>query len=113
MMLNEYKESRFFKWGLARAYQDIDKRKAIDVYYQILKSVETIPNHNQFNEVVLKHKIAMLYNEVGEYDKSYVLCNEILDFKFKSAKIEERLHDRIRRAKVLKENLEEKLNSKN
>jgi hypothetical protein len=63
--------------------------------------------------VVLKHKIAMLYNEVGEYDKSYVLCNEILDFKFKSSKIEERLNDRIRRAKVLRENLEEKLNSNN
>ena len=112
-MLNEYKESRFFKWGLARAYQDIDKRKAIDVYQQILKSVETISDHNQFNEVVLKHKIAMLYNEIGEHDKSFVLCNEILDFEFKSEKIEERLHDRIRRAKFLKEYLKEKLISTN
>jgi tetratricopeptide (TPR) repeat protein len=112
-MLNEYEESRFFQWGLARAYQDIDKRKAIDVYFQLLKSVETIHNHNQFNEVVLKHKIAMLYNEVGEFNKSYALCNEILNFKFKSDKIEKRLHDRIRRASVLKENLAEKLINKN
>ena len=78
-----------------------------------LSQLKQFLDHNQFNEVVLKHKIAMLYNEVGEYDKSYILCNEILDFNFKSAKIEERLDDRIRRAKVLRENLEEKLNSKN
>ena len=28
MLINEYKDSRFFKWGLARAYKDIDKEKA-------------------------------------------------------------------------------------
>lgn len=112
-MLDEYEESRFFKWGLARAYQDIDKRKAIDIYYQILNSVETIRNNNQFNEVLIKHKIAMLYNEIGEFNKAYIICKEILDFKFKSGKIEKRLQDRIKRAKVLKENLEDKLSIKN
>ncbi len=40
--IDEYNDSRFFKWGLARAYNDIDKKKAILVYSDILKSVETI-----------------------------------------------------------------------
>jgi tetratricopeptide (TPR) repeat protein len=108
-MLNQYKDSRFFMWGLARAYQNIDNIKAIKIYNQLLKSVETIPDRNQFNDIVLKHKLAMLYEEIGEFEKSLKLCNEILDFDFKSVKIKERLLDRIQRAEKLKVTLEERL----
>ena len=86
-MLEDYENSRYFKWGLARAYQDVNKAKAITTYYELLKSIESIPNQNQYNEIVLRHKIAMLYDEIGEYDKSLKLCNEILDFNIKSDKI--------------------------
>jgi tetratricopeptide (TPR) repeat protein len=34
--LVHYPESRFFKYGLARAYEDVDKQKAIQIYYEIL-----------------------------------------------------------------------------
>jgi tetratricopeptide (TPR) repeat protein len=106
-MLEEYKNSRYFMWVLARAYQDIDKNKAIEVYQQLLKSNETIQEHNQFNEIVLKHKIAMLFYEIGKFNDSLKLCNEILDFKFKSDKIRERLNNRIKRAEILKKKIEE------
>lgn len=102
-MLNEYEDSRFFKWGLARAYQDIDKRKAISVFMELLSSIETLPTNNQFNKIVLLHKIAMLYYEIDENEKSLSLCNEILDFNLYSAKIREKLNDRIERTKQLKE----------
>ncbi len=108
-MLDKYENSRFFMWGLARAYQDIDNEKAINVYKQLYESVEAIPDRNQFNEIVLKHKLAMLYDETGNFEKSLKLCNGILDFRFKSIKIKERLLDRIGRTEELKETLEEKL----
>ncbi len=112
-MLKANPESRFFRWGLARAYQDVNKTKAIEVYSEILKSIETLPNRNQFNDIVLKHKIAMLYNEIGEKQKSLELCNEILDFEFKSIKIKERLQNRIERAEKLKKELIENLRNDN
>jgi len=105
-MLTEHPNSRFFKWGLARAYQDIDKIKSIEIYNEILKSFETITSRNQFNDVVLLHKIAMLNAEVGNRIKALQLCNQILDFKFNSAKIKERLKDRMTRVLKLKESLE-------
>jgi tetratricopeptide (TPR) repeat protein len=108
-MLNQYKNSRFFMWGLARAYQDIDNKKAIKIYNKLLESVETIPNRNQFNDIVLKHKLAMLYEEIGDIQMSLKLCNEILDFEFKSVKIKKRLLDRFQRTENLREFLEERL----
>ena len=56
-----------------------------------------------FNDIVLKHKIAMLYDELGNYAESFKLCNEILDFNIKSDKIKIRLEDRLSRVKELKE----------
>lgn len=106
-MLEQYKNSRFFMWGLARAYQDVDKKKAIAVYWNLLHSVETNPKRNQFNDIVVRHKLAMLYNQVGEYEESLKLCDEILDFDFKSTKIKNRLSERIQRALKLKNKLEE------
>jgi len=109
-MLKDHENSRFFKWGLARAYQDIDKNKAINIYSQILASIETMPERNQYNDIVLKHKLAMIYEEIGNLGESLKLCDEILAFNFKSAKIKERLYDRINRVKELKEILEKRLN---
>ena len=102
----EYKDSRFFKWGLARAYSDVDKRKAISVYTDLLKSVETIKHRNLFNDIVLRHKIAMLNDDVGEYSNALNLCNEILDIDIISDKIRIRLEDRISRVMQLKNKIE-------
>lgn len=110
-MLKEYPGSRFFRWGLARAYEDIDKSKAVSVYSEILALLETLPDRNQFNDIVLKHKMAMLLNKLNQNKKSLQLCDEILDFQFNSAEIKERLTDRIERVKKLKEQLKTKLES--
>lgn len=107
--LQEFHDSRFFKWGLARAYKAIDKTKAIDVYIDLLRSVETLENSNLFNNVVLMHKIAMLYDEIGDYSESLKMCNEILAFDIKSDKIRHRLADRIKRVRELKDSLIKRL----
>ncbi len=106
-MLNEYPNSRFFRWGLARAYQDISKEKAKEIYSEILNSVQQIKNRNFYNDLVLKHKIAMLDFDLKQYDEAYKLCCEILDFNIKSIQIKERLKNRLIRVKELKNKLEE------
>lgn len=103
--IDEYNDSRFFKWGLARAYTDIDKRKAILVYSDILKSVETIKDRNLFNDIVLKHKIAMLNDDIGNFSEALNLCNEILEIDIKSNKIKARLESRLNRVVELKNRL--------
>ena len=106
-MLKEYPGSRFFRWGLARAYQDISKEKAIEIYTEILNSVQQIKNRNFYNDLVLKHKIAMLDFDLKKYDEAYKLCSEILDFNIKSTQIKERLENRLDRVKELKRELED------
>ena len=90
-------------WGLARAYQDIDKRKSIEIFNKILTSLETLSGDHQFNKIVLKHKIAMLYTEIEDYENALILCNEILDFNLKSDEIRKKLNDRIKRTEELRE----------
>jgi hypothetical protein len=92
-------------WGLARAYTDIDKQKAILVYSDLLKSVETIKERNMFNDIVLKHKIAMLSEETGNFSEALKLCNEILDIDIKSDKIRIKAEDRLNRVVKLKNKL--------
>lgn len=112
-MLAQYKNSRYFNWALARAYQDISKEKSIEIYQQILSSVEKLKNRNFYNDVVLKHKMAMLYFDLENYNKSYQLCSQILDFDIKSEEIKNRLEERLNRVLDLKNELEEILEEKN
>ncbi len=105
-MLSKHKTSRFFKWGLARAYEDISKEKAIEQYYDLLNSIKEIKNRNYYNDIILKHKIAMLLFDLRNYDKSLQLCNEILDFNIKSAEIKLKLENRISRVKKLRNELD-------
>lgn len=102
-MLELFPESRFFRWGLARAYEDLDTNKAIVTYSAISTSIETLDKRNYFNDIVLKHKIAMLYNRQGKNQIALDLCNEILDFEIKSVFIKNRLSTRIERVKKLRQ----------
>ncbi|MDR3668849.1 MAG: hypothetical protein P4L35_18595, partial [Ignavibacteriaceae bacterium] len=53
--LGEYPKSRFFKWGLARALEDLDRSMAINNYYEILNSYTNLNSMNHYNEIILKH----------------------------------------------------------
>jgi len=99
-------ESRFFKWAEARVLQDIDKRRAIDVYKNLLESYTGIKDNNHYNEIVLKHKIAMLYYDLGENKKALKLCSEILAVNPMNEYVKERLDNRIDRVKKLKKELQ-------
>lgn len=103
--VNRYPESRIFKRGLARAYEDVDKQKSISYYKEILNSFLPNEKSNQYNEIVLKHHIAQQYAQMGEYSKAIQLCNEILNIKTLSNFIRNKLGNRLERVQKLKNDL--------
>jgi tetratricopeptide (TPR) repeat protein len=92
-------DSRLFKWGLARAYENINPEKSITLYTEILNSYPKDLKSNKVNEVTLKHIIAQLLVKLGRKGEALNLCNEILainDYtQFESDKLGKRL-DRVR-----------------
>lgn len=102
-------ENRSVKWIAARVYQEIDKYKSIELYQKLVDSYKLEINDNKVNEVILTHKIAMLYNELGEFDLALERCNYILGLlklsNYALLKVEERLE----RVELLKSELDEKL----
>jgi len=103
--LKKYPSCRLFKWGIARAYEDIDKSKAIRYYFEILNSYLNLSGMNHYNEIVLKHIIAQQYAKSGEKAKALNLCNEILSIKFLSESVISKLGDRLDRVKDLQQSL--------
>ena len=104
-VIAEYPESRFFKWALARAYEEIDKKEAVKIYYEILNSYLKINELSRFHEILLKHLIAQQYEQLGEFNKALTLCNEILTIDYNSSSDKDRLDRRVERVKELKEKI--------
>lgn len=100
--VKEFPKSRFFKRGLARAFEDIDPEKSIDLYYEILESYPKERNRNHINEIVLKHLISQQYAKVGMKENALELCNEILNIKNLNDYELSRLENRLERVIKLK-----------
>ncbi len=98
--LKQYPGSRFFMWGLARAYEDINIEKSLGIYKEILNSLPTKSNH--YNEIILKHIIAQLYARTGTKEKALHLCDEILAIKGLAENTLSRLQNRLKRVEELK-----------
>lgn len=103
LTLKEFPGSRFFKWGYARAMQEIDLRKAIDIYFEILDSYPVDNNH--YNEIFLKHLIAQFYVKLGENEKALILCDQILAIDDIADYVKEKLAARLNRVKALRKEL--------
>ncbi len=99
---NKYKECRFFKWAVAEAYQHINKKKAIEIYYELLNFYIDLPGQNHLNEIILKHKIAMLCEQTSEIKKAMKLCDEILGLKSLDEYVNENLKERLERVASMK-----------
>ncbi len=100
--LKEYPGSRFFEWGLGRAYEGIEHLKAINVYQNILDSLPAGLNH--YNEIILKHLLAQQYAAINEKQKALQLCDEILSTRL-SDNVKSRLENRLKRVEELKRRL--------
>ena len=103
--LKKFPNNRTYKWVLARAYEDVNLSKAIELHDELLTSYASVKQTNSINEIVLKHKIAQDYERQGEYKKALSLCNEIL-FKKKFTKYEKQiLEERLNRIIALRKKL--------
>lgn len=98
--LRQYPGSRFFMWGLARAYEDIDAEKSLGIYNEILNSLPAGSNH--YNEIILKHLVAQLYARTGSKEKAVHLCDEILAIRGLDKNTHSRLKNRLKRVEELK-----------
>ncbi len=103
--LKNYPQSRIFKWGLARAYENIDPAKSIILYKEILNSYPKDLKSNKVNEVTLKHIIAQQYIKLINSNEALKLCNEILLIKDYSKYELEKISYRLERVKRLKQDL--------
>ncbi len=72
--LKEFPNSRTFKWGMARAYEEKNPLKAIELYKEILNSYPDIKNGNYKNEITLKHIIAQQYARLGDKEEAIKYC---------------------------------------
>jgi tetratricopeptide (TPR) repeat protein len=106
--LNNFPESRTFKWGLARAYEDKNPAKAIELYLEILSSYPLSLKENFINEITLKHIIAQQYEKLGDKLSAIKYCEEILSIKNIPPKAIEQLSGRLDRVKSLKNELSKK-----
>jgi len=109
--LKDFPGSRFFMWGLARAYEDVDIDKAINIFYRIRKSLQAESHLSNINNVILLHKIAMLNHKTGNLSESLKLLTEIENIKLNGEE-KERLENRLRRVKQLKNEILQSLSGR-
>ena len=103
--LKIYPGNRLFFWALARALEDAEPSEAVTAYKNIL---ESLPEEGKTlnNIILLKHKMAMIYDRNGEREKALELSEEILDI-YSEREISYDIKMRINEVKKLKEKLEE------
>ncbi|HEX9251887.1 MAG TPA: hypothetical protein VF870_06570, partial [Ignavibacteriaceae bacterium] len=106
LALKGHPQSRIFKWGLARSYENIDPAKSVLLYKEILYSYPKDLNSNKINEVTLKHIIAQQLVKINKRDEALKICNEILSINGYSKYELDKLSNRLDRVRDLKKELE-------
>lgn len=101
--LKQFPGNRTFQLGLARSYEDVNKKKSIEVYHQALASYQNLKLANPYKEIEIKHKLAQQYFLSGDKKKALQLCNEILNIKDIPSEVKEKLNDRLKKVIKLKE----------
>jgi tetratricopeptide (TPR) repeat protein len=99
--LLKYPDSRVFRWGLARAYENINTQKSIKEYFKVLNSYSDSSKANRINEVTLKHIIAQQFRKTGNIAEAKKLCEEILAINNYSEYEKEKLENRLNRVRKL------------
>ena len=105
LALKNHSESRVFKWGLARSYENIDPAKSVLLYQEILNSYPKNLQSNKINEVTLKHIIAQQLVKINKSDEALMICNEILSINGYSKYELDKVNKRLERVKSLKKEL--------
>jgi tetratricopeptide (TPR) repeat protein len=112
-LLLQFPDNRFFRWGLARAYEDLDEEKAIATYNELLKSYNENGINSTIQFITIKHKIAQNYFELGEYPLTLSHCTEILSITNLSKYEKNVLEERLDRVIELRDNAVENISDRN
>ena len=104
--IQKYPHSRFFKWDLAKVYEETDKTKAIHVYWEIYDSFDKAFVRNRCNDISLKFILAKNYNALGDKKMAVKLLSEIPYENQLTAFEIEKLGSRVERIKTLREELQ-------
>jgi len=105
LALKSHPQSRIFKWGLARSYENIDPVKSVLLYKEILNSYPKNLKSNKINEVTLKHIIAQQLIKINKKEEAIIICNEILSINGYSKFELDKVNDRLDRVRNLKQDL--------
>lgn len=108
LALKNYPKSRIFKWGAARAFEEIDPAKSIILYKEILSSYPKNLKSNKINEVTLKHIIAQQLVKINKQGEALKICNEILTITDYTKFEFDEVDDRLERVRTLKKELTSK-----
>lgn len=98
-------DSRIFKWGLARACEEIDPVKAATLYLSILNSFPVELKSNRINIVTLKHLAAQQLKKANKISEALKLCDEILSLNGYSDYELSKIKSRLSRVKTLRAEL--------
>ncbi len=102
--LEKYPESRFFLWGLADTYFEMeDYSNAIPLYSQLLTSIQAAKLNNGYNETECQIKLAESYYMIEQYETALHLCIQILEKKL-DKKIARRLKKQVKMAEEYRKN---------
>lgn len=108
LALKQYPNSRIFLSDYAHVLKQINKPKSIVVYKQLLNIYQHLYPNNRINEIITKHKLAIVNYEMGNRTESLRICLEILrDKKIPSPSLK-KLSSRLEKILELKNELETK-----
>ncbi len=105
-----YPRNRYLLMAYANVEKRFDKRKALNLYKKALEYTFTAKCDNKINEIVLRHKIAMLEFELGNYDNVLEQCDIVLSYKLNEYE-KENVGERLTKIAKLKKNAERKKNT--
>lgn len=108
LALRDHPQSRIFKWGLARSYENMDPVKSISLYQEILNSYPSSLKSNKINEVTLKHIIAQQLVKINKIEEAIIICEEILSINGYSKYESDKLNNRLERVSSLRQELEKR-----
>ncbi|MCX8010424.1 MAG: hypothetical protein N3A61_04675 [Ignavibacteria bacterium] len=104
-ILVEYPNSRLFLWILARAYEDVNLTKSIQLYKQVLSKYDE-NQKSSYNRVVLLHILAQKEFELKNYFNALNYLLKIEQIKIDEA-TNKKLEERLKRIKNLKQKIYE------
>ncbi len=105
-----YPNNRYLLMAYANAEKHFDAKRAAEIYKKALALTLAKKRENRINEIILRHKIAMLEFKLKNYDNASEQCGVALSYNLSDYE-KNKLGDRLKKIEKLKENAERRKNN--